>query len=182
MTNRRGVGILALGCAMAPFWLRADVVDSSAGGFVVKETITIQAAPQEVYKRIFRVGEWWSPQHTFSGDAHNLTIDDRPMGCWCEKLTTGGARHMEVVLAAKGKALVLSGGMGPLQSMAVTGAMSFDFTPDKGGTKLDLTYAVGGYLAAGLNTLAGPVDGVLTAQMGRLKNFVELGRAEPPGQ
>ncbi len=161
----------------------AAVADSGANGFTVKISVVIHAAPEEVYQKlVHNVGEWWSPDHTFSGDAHNLTIDDKPMGCWCEKLTTGGARHMEVVLAAKGKALVLSGGMGPLQSMAVTGAMSFDFTPDKGGTKLDLTYAVGGYLAAGLNTLAGPVDGVLTAQMGRLKNFVELGRAEPPGE
>ena len=56
MTKKRGVGILALACAAAPFCLRADVVDSSAGGFVVKETLTIQAAPLEVYKRIFRVG------------------------------------------------------------------------------------------------------------------------------
>jgi uncharacterized protein YndB with AHSA1/START domain len=162
---------------------RAAVADSGANGFTVKISVVIHAAPEEVYQKlVHNVGEWWGSEHTFSGDAHNLTIDDKPMGCWCEKLSTGGARHMEVVLAAKGKALVLSGGMGPLQSMAVTGAMSFDFTPDKGGTKLDLTYAVGGYLAAGLNTLAGPVDGVLTAQMGRLKNFVELGRAEPPGQ
>jgi uncharacterized protein YndB with AHSA1/START domain len=161
----------------------AAVTDSGANGFTVKISVIIHAAPEEVYQKlVHNVGEWWSPEHTFSGDAHNLTIDDKPMGCWCEKLTTGGARHMEVVLAAKGKALVLSGGMGPLQSMAVSGAMSFDFTPDKGGTKVDLTYAVGGYLAAGLNTLAGPVDGVLTAQMTRLKNFVELGRAEAPGE
>jgi uncharacterized protein YndB with AHSA1/START domain len=159
------------------------VADSGANGFTVKISVVIHAAPEEVYQKlVHNVGDWWSSDHTFSRDAHNLTIDDKPMGCWCEKLTTGGARHMEVVLAAKGKALVLSGGMGPLQSMAVSGAMSFDFTPDKGGTKLDLTYAVGGYLAAGLNTLAGPVDGVLTAQMGRLKNFVELGRAEAPGE
>jgi len=161
----------------------AAVADSGANGFTVKISVVIHAAPEEVYQKlVHNVGEWWSSEHTFSGDAHNLTMDDKPMGCWCEKLTTGGARHMEVMLAAKGKALVLSGGMGPLQSMAVSGAMSFDFTPDKGGTKVDLTYAVGGYLAAGLNTLAGPVDGVLTAQMGRLKNFVELGRAEPPGE
>ena len=163
--------------------LGAAVVDSGANGFTVKISVVIHAAPEEVYQKlVHNVGDWWSSDHTFSGDSHNLTIDDKPMGCWCEKLTTGGARHMEVVLAAKGKALVLSGGMGPLQSMAVSGAMSFDFTPDKGGTKVDLTYAVGGYLAAGVNTLAGPVDGVLTAQMGRLKNFVELGRAEAPGE
>jgi uncharacterized protein YndB with AHSA1/START domain len=161
----------------------AAVADSGANGFTVKISVIVHAGPEEVYQKlVHNVGDWWASDHTFSGDAHNLTIDDKAMGCWCEKLTTGGARHMEVVLAAKGKALVLSGGMGPLQAMAVTGALSFDLTPDKGGTKLDVTYAVGGYLAAGLNTLAAPVDGVLTAQMGRLKNFVELGKPEAPGQ
>ncbi len=171
------LSILAIGPA------GAAVSDSGANGFTVKISVIIHAAPEEVYQKlVHNVGDWWSSDHTFSRDAHNLSIDDKPMGCWCEKLTTGGARHMEVVLAAKGKALVLSGGMGPLQSMAVTGAMSFDFTLDKDGTKLDLTYMVGGYLPAGLNTLAAPVDGVLTAQMARLKNFVELGRPEPPAQ
>jgi hypothetical protein len=31
-----------------------------------------------VYQRP-NLGDWWS-DHTFSGDAHNLTIDDKPMG------------------------------------------------------------------------------------------------------
>jgi hypothetical protein len=41
---------------------------------------------------------------------------------------------------------------------------------------------VGGYLPAGLNSLAPPVDAVLTEAMARLKNFVEIGRPEPPTQ
>ena len=181
MTNRRGVGILALGCAMAPFWLRADVVDSSAGGFVVKETITIQAAPQEVYKRIFRVGEWWSPQHTFSGDAHNLSIEERAGGCFCEKLPTGGSvKHLEVVYQAPGKAVVMHGTLGPLQTMAATGAMEIQLTAMDGGTKLEVSYAVAGYRAAGMNTLAPVVDSVLKEQFTRLKNFTEKG--DPAGK
>jgi hypothetical protein len=54
--------------------------------------------------------------HTFSGDAHNLSIDDKATGCFCEKLASGGGvRHMEVVCADPGKKLVLSGALGPLQ-------------------------------------------------------------------
>ena len=113
--------MMRVACAVALSFLAIGpaggaVADSGANGFTVKISVVIHAAPEEVYQKlVHNVGEWWSSDHTFSGDAHNLTIDDKPMGCWCEKLTTGGARHMEVVLAAKGKALVMSGGMGPLQ-------------------------------------------------------------------
>ena len=178
----RSVRLLAIGLVLVSAASGA-VVDSAPNGFTVKISVTIQAPPDEVYKKVVHdIGSWWSPDHTFSRDSHNLSIDDKPMGCWCEKLASGAARHMEVVTAAPGKALVMIGGLGPLQSMAVNGAMSFDFTPEKGATRLDVTYAVGGYLAAGLNTLAAPVDAVLTQQLERLKNFVEIGRPEPPNQ
>jgi hypothetical protein len=108
-----------------------------------------------------------------------MSIEDKPLGCWCEKVGNGAVRHMQVITAIPGKSLVLSGALGPLQSMAVSGTMSFAFTEENGATRLQVTYAVGGYLPGGLNTLAGPVDAVLTQQITRLKNFVESGRAEP---
>jgi hypothetical protein len=37
---------------------------------------------------------------------------------------------------------------------------------------MDVTYAVGGYMAGGLNTLAAPVDAVLMQQFTRLNNYV----------
>jgi hypothetical protein len=162
---------------LAPVSVRAEVADSSAAGFTVKTTLHIQATPDEVYGRLVRnVGDWWDSAHTFSGDSHALTIDSRAPGCFCERLPNlGTARHMEVVLAAPGEKLVMLGAMGPLQSAAVTGAMSIQLSPDAGGTKLMATYAVGGYLPAGLNTWAAPVDSVLTEQFTRLKNYVEHG-------
>lgn len=172
----RLVGILALAGVASPVWLQADVLDSAAGGFTVKETVAIQAPPQEVYRRILRVGDWWNSQHSFSGDARNLSIEERAGGCFCEKMPNGGGvKHMEVVFLAPGKSIVMHGALGPLQSLAATGAMQFQLTAADGGTKLEVTYTVGGYTPAGINTLAAPVDGVLKEQFARLKSYIEKG-------
>jgi uncharacterized protein YndB with AHSA1/START domain len=174
--------LVALGVlAMAPGAF-GDVADASANGFTVKITMQLQAAPADVYRKITgNVGDWWNSQHTFSGSSRNLTLDAKAQGCFCEKLgDSGSARHMEVVTAVPGQRLVLTGALGPLQSMAVVGNLTFQFAPaDGGGTKLEITYAVGGYAAGGLTNWAKIVDGVLTEQFTRLKNFVEKGTAEP---
>ncbi|HYL35945.1 MAG TPA: hypothetical protein VEV17_08545 [Bryobacteraceae bacterium] len=167
--------------AFAPAFAAAEVADSSSNGFTTKLTLHIQAAPDEVYRKLIRnVGDWWNSQHSFSGNAHNLSIEEKVMGCFCEKLPNqGGLRHMEVVFLAPGKKLVLSGALGPLQSLAATGSLAIDFSAADGGTKLNVTYAVAGYLPAGMNTWAAPVDSVITEQFSRLKNFVERGDPAP---
>lgn len=176
--NKRTMGILAALCVLAPRWVAAEVVDSSAGGFTVKETLTIQAAPQEVYRRILRVGDWWNSQHTFSGEAHNLSIEEKAGGCFCEKLPNGGGvKHMEVVNLTPGKTIVMHGALGPLQTLAATGSMAIQVSAAEGGAKLEVTYAVAGYMAGGMNALAAPVDGVLKEQVTRLKSYVERGDA-----
>ena len=167
------VGVVLL--ALAPLGATAAVVDASASGFTVRTTLAIRAAPGDVYRRLVRnVGDWWNPSHTFSGNAHNLSIEEKALGCFCEKLADGGGvRHMEVVYFAPGKTLRLSGGLGPLQSIAAAGSMTIELSAAEGGTKLEVTYAVTGYLPAGMNTWAAPVDGVLEEQFTRLKNYVE---------
>ncbi len=173
---------------LTPGWTRAEILNQSASGFTLKVTVNIHATPDEVYRRIVRnVGDWWSPAHTFSGDAHYLTIDAKAMGCFCERLPNlGSVRHMEVVNAAPGEKLVMVGALGPLQSLAATASMTIQLSPAEGGTKLEVTYAVAGYLPAGMNTWAAPVDGVLTEQFTRLKNYVERGdpalKENPPKQ
>ena len=167
---------------LCPGWVFAEVADSSTDGFTVKTSITIQASPDEVYRRlVHNVGDWWNPQHTFSGDAHNLTIDEKPMGCFCETLPGQGAvRHMEVLRFVQGKALVLSGALGPLQPLAAAATMTIQLSPGDTGTTLEVTYAVAGYLTQGMNTWAAPVDSVITEQFARLKNYVEHGSPAPP--
>ncbi|MGD1073855.1 MAG: SRPBCC domain-containing protein [Bryobacteraceae bacterium] len=159
----------------------AEVADSSNSGFTIRITIAIQAPPGDVYRRlVHNIGDWWDPAHTWTGDSHNLTIEEKPMGCFCEKLpANGGVRHMEVVNLAPGKTLVMSGALGPLQSMAAAATMTIQLTPADGATKLAVTYAVAGYLPAGMNTLAAPVDEVLTGQFTRLKNYIERNDPAP---
>lgn len=143
---------------LAPSCAKSEVADASANGFTVKIALRVQSPPEDVYRRLIQnVGDWWNSEHTYSGNSHNLIIEGKAMGCFCEKLPNeGSVRHMEVVHLSPGKALGLTGALGPLQSIAANGNMGIQFSPADGGTKLDVTYAVSGYLPAGMNTgLAG---------------------------
>jgi len=176
----RGLAVLAA-AVFAPACASADVVDSAPNGFTLKITLTVQSMPADVYRLlVHNWGDWWSSSHTYSGDAHNLSIDDKPGSCLCEKLPDGGGvQHMVVVTAMPGKRLVLRGALGPLQAMGADGSMSIVLSPDSAGTKLEVTFAAGGYSAGGMDKLAAPVNMVLTEQFTRLKNFVEHGSPTP---
>jgi hypothetical protein len=155
----------------------------------VKTSLTIAAAPAQTYDRfVHNIGDWWSPQHTFSGDPHNLSIEEKAMGCFCEKLPNGGVRHMEVIYVERGKLLRMNGLLGPLQGIGGAGVLTVNFTAARivrspvdtlTITKLDATYSVSGYSAAGMNAFAAVVDSVLSDQFNRLKNYVEHGAAVP---
>jgi uncharacterized protein YndB with AHSA1/START domain len=157
---------------------RADVVDSTGSGFTVKNSVLIAATPENVYHHLVAdIGEWWNAAHTYSGNSHNLSIDDKAGGCFCEKLEGGGSvLHLRVVFAAPGKLLRLTGGLGPLQSLAVAGTMTWSLSRSDSGTRVDMSYTVGGYRPQGLQTLAAPVNNVLLEQLLRLKNYVEKGK------
>ena len=170
--------LVAALCAVsaAPAALAA-VADAGENGFTIRIVLRVDVPPEKAYAAAVAVGRWWQSEHTYSGDASNLSLEPRPGGCWCEKLPGGGGvQHMTVVNASPGKGLRLSGGLGPLQSMGVAGAMSFDFAPAEKGTEVRFTYAVGGYAAGGFKAMAAGVDGVLQAQLERYKRYAETGK------
>jgi uncharacterized protein YndB with AHSA1/START domain len=179
MTNREGWMRLwsvavAIALAAAPGRVWADVVDASAAGFTVRTSVQVAAPASRVYDTLVKVASWWDPEHTYSGDARNLSIDARAAGCFCERLPDGGSiAHMTVLYAAPGRILRLGGGLGPLQDMAATGVMTWMLTEADGATKMEMTYAAGGYAPKGLDSLAAAVDQVLAAQVQRLKLTLE---------
>lgn len=160
-----------------PMPLRADVVDSGAAGFTTSHSVTISKARAEVYRAAVRqVGSWWSDDLTVSGHASNLYIDSRPQGCFCEQLGEhAGVVHMTVTFVNPTVMLRLTGGLGPLGLLGVSGNMTWEFADSAEGTVVTWSYAVGGYLEGGLDRMAGAVDGVLTEQMNLLKEFAENG-------
>jgi hypothetical protein len=171
-------GLAVLGIREA----RGDVVEATAGGFTVKTTVAVAAVPVRVFEAFARVGSWWDPEHTYSGNSMNLSIALQPGGCFCERLPPlplGGVQHATVVLVIPNKTLRLVGALGPLQESAVSGSLTFDLAERAGGTDVTMTYAVGGYRPGGLDTLAPVVDSVLAAQLRRFKGFVEKGVPTP---
>lgn len=156
---------------------RAEVVDSAAGGFSVKQTATVAASASKAWAQLIEPRAWWDGSHTWSGDAANLSLDPAAGGCFCEKLPGGGGvRHMTVVFADPGKLLRLTGGLGPLQDLPVAAVMTFKLTEAQGKTTVELTYKVGGYAPGGLAALARPVDGVIGEQLARYKRRLETGK------
>ena len=158
---------------------RSAVVSATDSGFEVLENASVSASPREAYARLIDVGAWWNKEHTFSGDASNLTLDARVGGCFCERLKDGGGvQHLSVVYVAPNQTLRLTGGLGPLQALGVAGSMTITLTPSADGTAIALRYRVGGYTSDGIRKWAAPVDDVLGEQLGRLKRLIDTGRPD----
>lgn len=156
----------------------AEVMSADDGGFVLAMTTAVAAPPDRTWAALTRIGGWWNPAHSWSGDPANMTLDPRAGGCFCEALpkTGGSVEHLRVVFADPGRLLRLRGGLGPLQSMPVDAMMEWTLKPSGTGTELTMRYTVWGPIRGGGKTLAPIVDQVLAEQFGRLKGFAETSR------
>lgn len=165
-------GILLAGDATPAL---SEVLDADASGFTVRHEVVVNAPRAEVWHAAVNgVGNWWNADHTVGGDASRLHIEARPLGCFCERLAgDDGVVHLLVTTVSSGVMLRLTGGLGPLGLMGVSGNMTWEFFDADRGTRVRFTYAVGGYRDGGLFELAAPVDGVITEALERLKADVD---------
>lgn len=168
-----GFLLLVAGAPVAHSEVRASAPD----GFLSVHTLTIEAPQGAVFKTLTKgVSRWWNAEHSYSGDARNFRLPAIAGGCFCERLPDGGSvEHMRVVFVQPGRELRLAGGLGPLQSLGVSGSMSFRLLPGEHAaeTVLEYSYRVSGSSLAKLEALAGPVDAVQLDQLERLKRWVE---------
>ena len=165
-----------------------DVTASSEAGFVSRNTAQVAAPPESVWNALIVPSGWWNGQHTYSGDAANLSLVPEAGGCFCEKIPgaarggavrqSGSIEHMRVIYADPAKVLRLTCGLGPLQSEAVNGTLTITLKPVDGGTQVVFEYLVGGYMRHKPGEIGPLVDKVLGEQLDRLA--AELGRAGRP--
>lgn len=182
------LGVIALAGLSAP--VCAEVVSSSESGFVSRVTVDVPVAPDEAWKALIAPATWWSKEHTYSGDAANLYLDAQATGCFCELLPLpegaaegtrrGSIEHLHVVYANPAKALRLTGGLGPLQSEAVSGSLTITLKPVDGGTRIQWFYVVGGYARFKFPEMAVVVDKVLAQQVARLGEKLGVGAKDSP--
>jgi uncharacterized protein YndB with AHSA1/START domain len=157
-----------------------EVIDVAATGFSLVHEVTIAAPRQDAWRAaVHEVGQWWSSDHTISGDASNMSIKPVPQGCFCEAIGEhAGVVHLTVTFVNPNVLLRLTGGLGPLGLLGVDGNMTWEFFDVEEGTTVRFSYVVGGYRPGGLDEMAGPVDYVIGEALQRLKAHIETGDAD----
>jgi hypothetical protein len=175
-----GKAIVSILVALVAYPASGEVTDSTTHGFTSVNEAVVAGDPEAAWAAAIDVGQWWSSDHTISGDARRMSIEPRTQGCFCESLGgTAGVVHLVVTSVMPLTSLRLSGGLGPLGLMGVNGNMTWDFEEVEGGTRIRFSYAVGGYMSGGLEQMAEPVDYVLGEALQRLKAYIESGDPEP---
>ena len=158
----------------------AEVVQTSATGFQLRSMAVLEEAEaHEAWSALSRWGEWWSSDHTYSGDAAHLTLSMEAGGYLCEIWPGGRIEHGRVLLSWPAQGMLrLNAPFGPLQAQPVTAILTYTIRPrDEGGVEVIQTFAVGGGTEA-TAALAAPVDGVMSGGFARWVRFVETGAAD----
>lgn len=154
----------------------AEVVKSGEHGFELRYSHVFPSPPGEVMEAFAHVDQWWPDDHSYSGDASNLSMKLQPGGCFCERLPQGGGiEHLRVTYVDPGKRVVLTGSLGPLLYEATAGVLDIQFKPVGRGTKLEATYRVAGFANGEAAKLAPLVDQVMGGMFSRFSVY-----ATPP--
>jgi len=172
--------LLSLVPALAGVPAVAAVTEARPDGFLLEVQAEVAAPPEAVYRALGQIGQWWGPDHTWSGDAANLSLALEAGGCFCERWDGGSVEHARVVAVRRNELLRLRGALGPLQSTAVSGVVTFTLKPAGGGTHLEVSHRVSGDSGSALDRIAPGADRMLVETVGRLERFVETGSPEAP--
>ncbi len=164
--------LLLLACC--PTGALAEVVAASAGGFSLRIETPTRSTPTQAYDAFLAIERWWDPEHSYTGQAENLSLDVSPGGAFLERLDDGGfVVHLSLVYAKPGRELRFLGGLGPLQGMGLGGTMTILFEATDDGSQAVMLYNVSGFAAGGLEGLAPIVDRVQTGQMARFAAYAD---------
>ena len=152
----------------------AELTRSDAQGFAVVHAAETPVTPERAYAALAgEIDKWWSPDHSWSGDAANFYMKVAQGGCFCEKLPGGGnAEHLRLLFFQPNRQLVFDGALGPLLTMPVTGRMVWAVEATEQGSRITFTYQVTGHPSASLEAIAPAVDGVIGAQLERLEKHL----------
>jgi hypothetical protein len=171
-------GAIALFAAPAA----AEITKSHAQGFIVRHEVVVEADLKQTWLALISPDTWWRKEHTWSGDAANLSIRPSAGGCFCERIPEvdepgrftleGSVEHMRVLQAYPEAALRMSGGLGPLQSEPVNGILTIALSAADAGTRIVWEYNVAGYMRYEVPVIAKSVDGVIGLQAAALADLL----------
>jgi len=154
--------------ALATFSVQAEVVSSSADHYILNHTAVSPLSPDELWLRLVEPASWWHPDHTYSGDASNLSLQPSAGGHWREQWGNNSVLHGVVLNIDKGKLLRLDAPFGPLQELAVKVIWTITIEADGSGSKVMFDEVANGVSNSKLDELARAVDFVKQEAITRL--------------
>ncbi len=151
--------ILAIiACLSVTTSVQAEIIEATADRYVLKHQARSSLSPADLWARLIKPADWWHPDHTYSGDAGNLSLEPAAGGLWREDWTDGSVLHGQVLNAVPGKLLRLDAPFGPLQEMAVSTVWTITLKPDGDGSLVTFDEIANGTAASKLDALAPAVD------------------------
>lgn len=146
----------------------ADIIASGQDHYVLRHEAQSELPPDLLWDRLIEVSTWWHPDHTYSGESSNLSLDPKAGGAWREDWAGGSVIHGSVLYASPPHMLRLEAPFGPLQGMAVNVVWSISIQPSETGSLVMFDEIATGASASGLEQLAPAVDGVKQEALERL--------------
>ncbi len=147
---------------------QAEVVSVSDTHFVLRHEASSTLSPEAVWQRLIKPASWWHPDHTYSGDAANLTLDAQAGGLWREDWEGNSVLHGKVVLARPNSVLRMEAPFGPLQDVGAYVIWTITIKAAENGSHITFDERAMGVAAANLKELAPAVDGVKAEALSRL--------------
>lgn len=113
--------------------VHAEIVSSSATHFVLRHEAATPLPPEAAWERLVDPAVWWHPDHTYSGDAANLSLELTAGGLWREDWDGGSVAHGRVLMVASGKSLRMEAPFGPLQAVGAYTIWTITIQPAEAG-------------------------------------------------
>lgn len=155
-------------CLIAAGGAAADIVEATPERYVLRQEASSVLAADTLWARLIKPASWWHPDHTYSGDAANLSLEATAGGLWREDWQGGSVLHGQVLLVLDGSTLKLDAPFGPLQDLAVTVVWTISVTSEGSGSRVVFDEIANGTAASKLDALAPAVDFVKTEAIRRL--------------
>lgn len=155
----------------------SEPVASAPDGFQIALTRTSELSAPDLFLKIGDLPSWWSPDHTYSGHAENLSLSAMTAGgLWLETTDGISVEHGRVIARfdrENTQIIRFSAALGPLQEIGAKGVLTITVTPETDPETPALSNVAFSYYVTGadfqaLDTWAPIVDGVLTEQIDRL--------------
>lgn len=143
---------------------QAEVIERSANRFVLRYQAPVDATVHDIQMGLVALPVWWDSNHTYSGDAANLSLDLAPDGCWCERLADGTDFDHGRTVLADDEGAMFAAPFGPLRGRTQRADLDMSWPLVDGYRQLTWDFVVEG---ENIGAMADAVDGVMEAGYAR---------------